>query len=282
MDKFAIYDASICHVHKLPKGFREVHRKYGLWICKFIRGNKAVPIKPEESALRYFEFYDLSHMYDGAGWYCSDDKKMEKIEKGSGILITPGFKHQYGGLNKPYIEDSVSFCGPLSDHLFNTGIIRNGILKIGEGRRLLPIIELALDNSDDSQIKANIELQKLLIELYFENKKAKLPEYPAFSQLLNEIKKTPGKPWDIDMLTDFCNISFSQLNRIFKKRTGMTSKEYIDNIRMQLATEMLAVGTRTIKEIAVELGYSDPYHFSRRFKEIKGYAPLQYKELFLR
>ena len=83
-------------------------------------------------------------------------------------------------------------------------------------------------------------------------------------------------------MTEFCNISISQLNRLFKKETGMTSKNYIDSIRMDIAAEMLASSTASIKQIAKELGYPDPYHFSRRFKEIKGYAPMQYKELFLR
>ncbi len=283
MDNIAMNNANICHpVHHLPKGIRAIHRKYGLWICKFARGNESKPEKPENIPFRHFEFYDLSHMFDGNGWYSSTDGKIKEIEKSEGVLIVPGFKHKYGGCNEPYIEDAISFCGPMADHLFNAGTIKNGILKIGKARRLLPIIELAIDNSDDSQIKANMELQKLLVDLYFENKHPEFLENPAFEQLLVEIKKSPGKYWSLVMMTDFCNLSVSQLNRMFKKKTGMTSKDYIDNIRMHLASEMLASGSKTIKEIAAVLGYADPYHFSRRFKELKAYSPKKYKELFIR
>lgn len=273
---------SLSVFHPLPKGIRDVHRCYGLWICKFLRGFTAQPMAPESTPLRRFEFYDLSHMFDGRGWYCTGEGKMKEVEKGDGILVAPGFQQKYGGLNEPYVEDAISFCGPLADCLFEAGIIKNGVFRIGKARRLLSVIELALDHSDNAQIMANIELQKLLVDLYLENKNMVQKKDSVFEQLLEEIRQAPEKYWSLDVMTEFCNISISQLNRLFKKETGMTAKNYIDSIRMDIATEMLASSSTTVRQIAKELGYSDPYHFSRRFKELKGYAPMQYKELFLR
>lgn len=284
MDKIATSNASIEHPanHLFPKGMKPIHRKYGLWICKFCRDSHGKPTEPDSLPLRHFDFYDLSHMFDGHGWYTEADGKIREVEKGDGILVSPGFRHKYGGLNADYVEDAISFCGPVADNLFNAGVMKNGILRIGRARRLLSIIELALDSSWDSQIKANMELQTLLTDLYFENKSAVKEENPEFSRLLNEIKKSPERYWGLDQMSDFCGLSISQLNRIFKKQTGMTSKNYIDSIKMQLAAEMLTENTRSIREIAEKLGYPDQYHFSRRFKELKGYAPQIYRELFLR
>ncbi len=273
---------SLLDFHPLPKGIRDVHRRYGLWICKFLRGYTAQPMPLESMPLRRFEFYDLSHMFDGRGWFCAGDGKVQEVEKGDGILVAPGFHHKYGGLNAPYVEDAISFCGPLADYLFEAGIIKNGVFRIGKARRLLSVIELALDHSDNAQIMANIELQRLLMDLYFENKNTVQKKDSVFEQLLEEIRKSPEKYWSLDVMTEFCNISVSQLNRLFKQETGLTAKNYIDSIRMDIATEMLASSSTTVRQIAKELGYPDPYHFSRRFKELKGYAPMRYKELFLR
>jgi AraC-like DNA-binding protein len=51
---------------------------------------------------------------------------------------------------------------------------------------------------------------------------------------------------------------------------------------MQLAVEMLADNSKTVVDIASRLGYFDQYHFSRRFKQIKGYSPQIYRKLFIR
>lgn len=285
MDKIVTSDATIRHayktVYRLPEnGMRPIHRKYGLWICKFNRRHEAEPVSPDISPMRHFEFYDISHMYDGHGWYqTEEDGRILEVEKGEGVITSPGFRHRYGGLNAPYCEDAIAFCGPVADCLFNAGVIKNGILKIGEGRRLLPIIELALDNSEDSQIKANIELQRLLVDLHFENKSLEIRDNPAFDRLLSEMRAAPEKNWSLELMTDYCKLSVSQLNRLFKRRTSMTSKAYLDGLRMQLAAEMLAGDDRSVKEISVELGYHDPYHFSRRFKELKGHSPQNYREL---
>ena len=266
----------------LPKGIRAIHRKYGLWICKCCRNAAAAPRGPGDLPFRRFEFYDLSHMFEGSGWYSPSEGKVQVVEKGEGILVSPGFRHKYGGRGEPYVEDAISFHGPLADHLRDAGVIRDGVLRMGQARRLLPIIELARDNSEDSQVMANMELQKLLVELHFENKRSAASENPAFERLLEELRRSPAKPWPLDLMADFCKLSASQLNRLFKRKTGMTSKGYLDSLRMQLAAETLAGSAMAVKDLAAELGYSDPYHFSRRFKELKGYAPRRYRELFHR
>jgi AraC-like DNA-binding protein len=270
---------------KLPpiKNMRPIHQKYGLWICKFCRAKSTPPVKPENLPFRSFEFYDLSHMIDGDGWYCSKDEKTKEVVPGNGILVSPGYLQKYGGLNKNYIEDAISFCGPIADYMFNAGIIKNGVLKIGNARSLLSIIELASDNTEDSQLKANIALQNLLIELFFENKKQiSSSKDVIFEQLIYEIRKKPEKWWTIESMAEYCNLSKTQFNRIFKIKSGMTPKNYIDNLKMNIAAEKLSSSDKTIREISEELGYVDQFHFSRRFKQLKEYSPQTYRDLFSR
>jgi AraC-like DNA-binding protein len=222
-------------------------------------------------------------MIDGDGWYCSRDEKITEVAPGSGILVSPGYLQKYGGLNKNYTEDAISFCGPIADYMFNAGIIKNGILKMGNARSLLSIIELASDNTEDSQLKANIALQNLLIELFFENKKQISDSKDViFEQLINEIRKKPEKWWTIESMAEYCNLSKTQFNRIFKIKSGMTPKNYIDNLKMNIAAEKLSSSDKTIRKISEELGYVDQFHFSRRFKQLKEYSPQTYRDLFSR
>lgn len=267
-----------------PKGVTPFSAKYGLWIFAFIRGNTTEAVEPEAMDFRRFNFYDISHMYDGSGWYCEADGEISIVHRGDAIIVPPQLRHKYAGYKTFYTEDSVSFCGPVADSLFQSGVMHAGIVKFGSVRRLLPIIELMLNCTRESQLRANIALQNLLVDLYFESKvNDDATTVPNFiDQLLNEIKYHPDRWWSVESMAELCNLSTTHFNRVFKQRTGMTPKNYIDNVKMQMAVEMLSSRDLGINAVAAKLGFADPYHFSRRFRQIKGHSPQHYREMFAR
>ncbi len=265
-----------CRIVALPKGKQEVHETYGLWVCKTL--SKFVFQPRNKIHPRYFEFYSISHLIEGKGWFWSEKMGETKyLEAGQGIISTPGFVQFYSGNKNVYVEDSICFAGPIANNLFRTGIIQNGILNIGMGRRLLPIIELAGDPSRDSQIKANIALHNLLIDLYFENKKNKSMS-SAMETLLEKIINSPEKWWTVHEMADLCNLSINHFRRLFCAHTGLNPKEYIDKLKINKAIELLCDGNNSIAKVSDCLGYNDQYHFSRRFKETTGSSPAQYRK----
>ncbi len=64
--------------------------------------------------------------------------------------------------------------------------------------------------------------------------------------------------------------------RAFRDRLGMTPQKYRELKRMEFAVNRLSQGL-TVKEVALELGYSDPYFFSRMFKRYIGASPSRYR-----
>ncbi|WP_106746505.1 helix-turn-helix domain-containing protein [Yoonia maritima] len=64
--------------------------------------------------------------------------------------------------------------------------------------------------------------------------------------------------------------------RAFRDRIGMTPQKYRELKRMEFAVNRLGVGL-SVKEVAAELGYSDPYFFSRMFKQYIGASPSRYR-----
>ncbi|KZM47570.1 AraC family transcriptional regulator [Labrenzia sp. OB1] len=64
--------------------------------------------------------------------------------------------------------------------------------------------------------------------------------------------------------------------RAFRERIGMTPQKYLEFKRMEYAVHRLGLG-QTVKETAAELGYSDPYFFSRMFKQYIGASPSSYR-----
>jgi transcriptional regulator, AraC family len=63
------------------------------------------------------------------------------------------------------------------------------------------------------------------------------------------------------------------ISKIFKEETGFSPINYLINIRLEKAKEMLEKGRITIKDVAKNVGYEDAYYFSKLFKKYYGYPP---------
>ena len=79
-----------------------------------------------------------------------------------------------------------------------------------------------------------------------------------------------------EKLACVCNISEVYLRKLFNKHLKRTPKQYISDIRLQKAKQLLTDGCLKINAVAEECGFSNPYHFSRFFKEQTGVAPTEY------
>jgi transcriptional regulator GlxA family with amidase domain len=70
------------------------------------------------------------------------------------------------------------------------------------------------------------------------------------------------------------------LKRRFKKATGQTLIEYIQNLRVEEAKHHLETTRTAINDISFEIGYEDPAFFRRLFKRLTGMTPSEYRKVF--
>lgn len=74
-------------------------------------------------------------------------------------------------------------------------------------------------------------------------------------------------------------LSPNYLGDLIKKETGMNAQEHIQSHLMDYAKEKLSDKSKTISEIAYELGFEYPQYFSRLFKKRIGMTPNEYRAL---
>ncbi len=86
----------------------------------------------------------------------------------------------------------------------------------------------------------------------------------SFSELTNKI------------LADQCNISEVYFRKLFAEQYGITPRQYIIDIRINKAKQLLTDGILKINVVSEKCGFSNPYHFSRLFKEKTGLTPTEY------
>ena len=66
---------------------------------------------------------------------------------------------------------------------------------------------------------------------------------------------------------------------LIKKETGKTAQEYIQSKLIDVAKEKIFDQSKSVSEIAYELGFKYPQHFTRLFKQKVGYTPNEYRSL---
>ena len=77
-------------------------------------------------------------------------------------------------------------------------------------------------------------------------------------------------------LAEKCNISEVYFRKIFTETYKTTPKQFIVEIRINKAKQLLSDGFLNIGAVAEECGFSNQYHFSRLFKEKTGLTPTEY------
>lgn len=91
------------------------------------------------------------------------------------------------------------------------------------------------------------------------------------------------KEISLDEVSREVNVSPYYFSKLFKEETGQNFIEYLTEIRINKAKEMLSQGNETsMKEICLACGYQDPNYFSRIFKKIVGKTPTEYREGILK
>jgi AraC-like DNA-binding protein len=77
----------------------------------------------------------------------------------------------------------------------------------------------------------------------------------------------------LDDISGSCGIDKAYLCRLFKKFGGTSPYSYLMKLKMNSAAVRLKTSDFTLKNIAFENGFKDPYHFSKTFKKVYGVSP---------
>jgi len=104
-----------------------------------------------------------------------------------------------------------------------------------------------------------------------------------FEELLNSYFSS-DKPQNLGLpsvayFAEELHLSANYFGDLIKKETGKSAKEYIQNKIIDIAKSKTFDSNKTVNEIAYELGFKYPQHFTRLFKNVTGYTPNEYRML---
>lgn len=264
----------------------------------------------DKYVLHTHDFFEFFYVTKGSNLHYLDGKE-EVVKTGDIILMSPGKAHEFRG-NRDTDFETIN-CNFLPNLLENHNyLVRNmkGFMELlylepfNKGYKLLHLAgsadfkvrilleELLEEHSAKTRDSASIIkvlLADLLVTLvrYFEkqNKAGPSPAKVLTKKAHAIIKsieyidnnfKEEIKLKDISLKKT--GITKEYFCSVFKKITGRTFTEYLNNLRIDYASKMLSCTEKPVSGICFESGFNDLSYFNRTFKALKGLTPKEYRE----
>lgn len=99
--------------------------------------------------------------------------------------------------------------------------------------------------------------------------------YPLWEIVLSDL----SYPWTVAELATKAAMSEEHLRRLSLTETGVSPMRYVTRLRMRHAESLLVSGRYSIAQVAVQVGYENPFAFTTAFKRVTGLPPSQYRAL---
>jgi AraC family transcriptional activator of mtrCDE len=102
---------------------------------------------------------------------------------------------------------------------------------------------------------------------------------PQLSSVLEQMIDDPGQRFTLELLADRAGMSRSAFAQRFKARFGRSAMDFLKELRLQRAAQLLQTTRRPIKSIADQVGFDSRSHFSRSFTDFFGTAPADFRNM---
>ncbi|WP_417701436.1 AraC family transcriptional regulator [Pseudomonas sp.] len=229
----------------------------------------------------------LIYCRSGKGWLETTDGRFE-VTAGDLLLLPKDVAHAYGADgSSPWTLYWVHFDGSLGEdflHLLGTQPHR----RIGVQPRLIGDFEALLGLQRQSLnalpfIHAAHRLQAMLSSLAVlparvNLKSGRVLDIEAVQAVMRE--HLHGS-LNLDELAAQFKLSRFHFAKTYRALTGHAPIQDFIQLKMALACRLLDRGDAEVRQVAEQLGYDDPYYFSRLFRKVVGMAPSHYRALHL-
>lgn len=122
-----------------------------------------------------------------------------------------------------------------------------------------------------------IRIQRLQAHAYMGQKVHEPNDYQHYQTFLRQLEQDFEYHHSVAHYAQKLHLSAHELSRILSRVVGHSAKQIIDDRLLLEAKRLLQFTDLSVKSIAASLGYPDPYHFSKRFKQAIGRTPLAYR-----
>ena len=122
-----------------------------------------------------------------------------------------------------------------------------------------------------------IEYIKYLSDFVHKTSAAEFEYLTVISKAKKYIKKCYSEDISLETVAAYVNLNPTYFSRIFSRQTGQTFIDYLTDVRIEVAKNLLKNTDMRVQEISEEIGYNNAYYFSRLFKKHTNITPLDFR-----
>lgn len=172
--------------------------------------------------------------------------------------------------------------GPLTDLVrYRVMVVVGAALLKLEARGRLGAADLAraLDGGDLLAAPDVLALRQAVwgrVPLLREASSSARPRVPGLVQALDLIRERFAEALTLEGVADAVGLSPKRLSRLLVDDLGQGFSEYLIEVRIARAKQLLSQPGHSIKQVAIDCGYPDPNYFARLFKKVSGLTPTEF------
>jgi AraC-like DNA-binding protein len=217
----------------------------------------------------------------GSGW-ASTGADTVRVGPSSALVVPAGMPHKYGASrDAPWTIWWCHIRGSDASELISAiSRPRGNVVSLRDPDRAVPfaehiLAELQRDTSPARMMSAAGSAWNLLTHIATDRILRDRGE--PVERAIAFLKETFDTSLRVAELAAMVGVSSSHLSALFNRATGGGILAYQTSLRIGKARHLLDTTTMTVREVAAEVGYSDPLYFSRHFRKIQGQSPRQYR-----
>ena len=201
------------------------------------------------------------------------------VKGGDMVLFRPGELHRLSVTREPCID---IYC--VHFHIpEGMDLPLPRVAQISHGHRIESVFKEMLDvyQGRDAlyQWRQNMLTEQLIWEVCMEVYQKNAPmEERRVRKVLDYIHKDPYGHYTLDELAEKSGVKKTAFLQAFRSMTGTTPKQYIIDLRLENARELLLTTSMPISEIAEHCGFTDAFYFSRCFRNRFSKGPREYRK----
>ena len=234
-----------------------------------------------------FPYYAIEYVARGSGEVQLKHHRYP-LQRGSLFSYGPGIPHHISGsVADPLVKYFVDFAGSGAHEL-----LRSCHLLPGHVSQVFPAngLDTIFDEIIESGCKVghgNIALCTKLLEclaLKIAGTRAPLEAaetlaFSTYQQCRNLIAQHYLRLRTLREISTELNVTSAHLCRLFQRYDHQSPYQLLLHLKMNAAAERLGQAGALVKQVAEEMGFSDPFHFSRVFKSVLGVSPVTLRRL---